>query len=750
MSRGNRRMNEPQSHRVHRARNTEENNLESAHHLNPSIKVPFSVFLVSVFSVTLWFVLFVPGPVRAVDFDTEIVPVFTKAGCNAGSCHGAAAGRGGFHLSLLGGDAAADYDVIVHALEGRRINLAKPAESLLLAKPTGELPHEGGIRIEDGSAGEKRLLEWIQSGAGRANTPRKLTHFDLGPSLLADKVGIKLPLKAIARFDKGKPEDVTAFTVFTSSDSSSLEINAAGTQATVKRPGQHVIIARFLDRVVPLQITLPLSDKPLDLSKETRANFIDDEILKKLEQLRLPPSPRADDAAFLRRVYLDLTGSLPPKDEIESFVSDKSADKRAKLVDKLLKSDAFVDYWTWRFANLFRIRPAPNDSEGARAFHNWVHEQIKKGAPLDEMASALVTATGDSHVIGPANFARMAGDARSQAELVSTVFMGVRMQCANCHNHPLDRWTQDDYHGLAAVFARLDRGRVVKVTARGAVTNLRTGENAIPRIPGDRYLDVEGDGREAFAKWLTASDNHYFARATVNRLWKGMFGRGLIDPTDDLRDTNPATHPELLDKLAADFIKHGCDFRHTLRLIALSETYGCSGTTTEANRSDDRFYSHAYRRPLEPEVLADAIAEVTGVSDKYGDQPVGTRAIALIDPRTPAASLDILGRCSRATSCEGTTVGGGLPAKLHQLNGELINRKITAKDGRLHRLIMMNAKDEAIVAEFYLRALGRNPTEKEVDFWRKRLESVKGNERVEMLEDFVWSILNSSEFGMNR
>jgi hypothetical protein len=229
-----------------------------------------------------------------------------------------------------------------------------------------------------------------------------------------------------------------------------------------------------------------------------------------------------------------------------------------------------------------------------------------------------------------------------------------------------------------------------------------------------------------------------------------MFGRGLIDPTDDLRDTNPATHPELLDKLAADFIKHRCDLRYTLRRIALSETYGRSSATTEANRADDRFYSHAYRRPLEPEVLADAIAEVTGVADKYGGQPQGTRAIALVDPRTPAASLDILGRCSRAASCEGTTVGGGLPAKLHQLNGELINKKITAKEGRLHRLIAMSAKDEAIVAEFYVRALGRNPSENESAFWRKRLESVNGNERVEMLEDFVWSVLNSAEFGMTR
>jgi hypothetical protein len=368
---------------------------------------------------------------------------------------------------------------------------------------------------------------------------------------------------------------------------------------------------------------------------------------------------------------------------------------------------------------------------------------------MDEVARALLTAVGDSHVVGPANFARTVGDARGQAELVSQVFLGVRLQCANCHNHPLDRWTQDDYHGLAAVFARLERGRVVKVAPRGAVTNPRTGEPALPRIPGVRDLEAGADGRDGFTRWLTAPENPYFARAIVNRLWRALFGRGLVEPADDLRDTNPATHPELLDRLAADFVRHGHDLRHTLRLIALSKTYGRSGATNAVNRADDRFYSHAYRRPLEPEVLADALADVTGVSDRYGNEPAGTRAVALIDPRTPAPSLDILGRCSRQASCEGATEGGGLPAKLHELNGELINRKLAAPDGRLHRLIAAGEPDDAIVADFYLRALGRPPTGAERDYWRQRLAEAGKAERTALLEDAVWSLLNCSAFSTN-
>lgn len=699
---------------------------------------------------TLLAVALVPaGAARPIDFDTEIIPVFTRAGCNAGSCHGAAVGRGGFRMSLLGGDAGLDYDSIVHELEGRRINLARPADSLVLIKPTGGLTHQGGTVLEDDGPGVKRLRDWIAEGAPRLQA-RRLTKLDISPArCVVEKAGAQVPLQAVAHYHDGLSENVTAWTVFTAGDPAAVEIDPKTALATVRRRGQHVVIARFLTRVVPLQLTLPLSDTPVDLAKEPRRGFIDDEVLKTLTVLRLPVAPAADDATFLRRLRLDLTGALPSREEVEAFLADRSADKRAKLVDRLLHSEAYVDYWTHRFAELLRIQPTANEKQGAFTYHAWVREQIDKGAPMNEAARALLTAVGDSHVVGPANFSRTSADARAHAEHVSQVFLGVRLQCANCHNHPLDRWTQDDYHGLAAVFARLDRGRNVKVLPRGAVSNPRTGEPAVPRIPGVRYLDADADGRDGFAQWVTAPDNPYFARALVNRLWRAMFGRGLVEPVDDMRDTNPATHPELLDRLAADFVKHGYDLRHTLRLIALSDTYGRSGATNAANQADDRFYSHAYRRPLEPEVLADAIADVTGVSDRYGSEPDGTRAVALVDPRTPAPALDILGRCSRQASCEANALGGGLPAKLFQLNGALVNRKIVAPEGRLHRSIAADKTNDDIVADFYFRALGRSPTRAEQTYWRQRLTGADKTDRAEWLEDAIWSVLNCSEFTTN-
>lgn len=688
-------------------------------------------------------------PEHSVDFDTEIIPVLTKAGCNAGACHGAAAGRGGFQLSLLGGDAAADYEAIVQALEGRRINHARPERSLILAKPTGQLDHGGDLALEDDSPGAQRLLAWIRSGAPRG-VQRRLTSLEVAPRRhISTELPASVPLRITARFDAGPPEDVTAWTVFTSSDPGAVEVDRQ-LVARVKRRGQHVVIARFLDRVVPIQISVPLSDQAVDLSAEPRANFIDDEVLRVLSDLRLPVSPPASDAPWLRRVSLDLTGRLPEPALVDAFLADESADKRSRLVETLLASDAFADYWTLRFSRLLRMHSLPNEKEGVQTYAGWLRREIQRGTGLDEMARQLLTATGDSHVVGPANFGRMVGDARDHAELVGSFFLGMRLGCANCHNHPLDRWTQDDYHGLAAVFARLDRGREVRVTSRGAVTNLRTNEPAVPRIPGVRYLSADADHRQDVSQWLTSADNRYFARATVNRLWRAMFGRGLVEPTDDLRETNPATHPELLDHLADDFAEHGYSIRHTLRQIALSHTYGRSDAPVAGNAADDRFYSHAYPRSLLPEVLADAIADVTGVVNEFAGQPAGTRAVALVDPLTPAPSLDILGRCNRANGCdENASSGGGLPAQLHLLNGELINRKLTDDEGRLQRLIAAGKTDEEIVDEWYLRGLGRHPSAVELKRWCDRLKTGDAHQRKQRLEDFAWSLLNSRQFMEN-
>lgn len=684
---------------------------------------------------------------RSVDFDTEIVPVLTKAGCNSGACHGAAAGRGGFHLSLLGSDPASDYYAIVTALEGRRINLSRPERSLLLAKPTGRLPHGGDVPLPEGEGGEQRLLSWIKAGAPRSGM-RRLTSLDVTPSRIhLGGPGGRARLRVTARFDGGLPEDVTAWTLFTVTDKDAVALDDATSMAEVRRRGQHVIIARFLDRVVPLQINVPFNDGAVELAGEPRTNFIDEEILKTLTVLRLNVSPPVDDSTFLRRVRLDLTGKLPDMDEVEQFLNDDRPQKRTHLVDRLLASEEFVDYWTLRFSRTVNLHGLPNETEGVRAYSEWLRRAIKEDMPLDAMARELITATGDAYSVGPANFGRMVGDARAHAELVGRVFMGVRLECANCHNHPLDKWTQDDYHGLAAVFARLERGRYVQLAPRGSVTNLRTGEPAAPRIPGERYLEPSEEHLEAVAHWLTSSQQKYFARATVNRLWQAMFGRGLIEPTEDLRETNPATHPELLERLAQDFIDNHCSLRHTLRTIALSHAYGRGSQISNGNAVDDRFYSRATSRLVIPEVLADAISDVTGVPDHFPNWPEGTRAVQLLDPLTTAPGLDNLGRCSLNDSCEETTrVAFGVSTHLHLINGELINGKLASPTGRLHRMIDRQKTDSEIVQEFFVRALCRQATESELTHWCQRLSSGDRSERAQRLEDFVWSLLNSRHF----
>ena len=682
-----------------------------------------------------------------VDFDTHIVPVLTKGGCNAGACHGAAAGRGGFNLSLLGSDPARDYAAIVYELEGRRINLAKPELSLLLAKPSGRLDHGGDVVLPEGEIGAERVLDWIRAGAPRGGQ-RKLLNLEVTPKQMhCDTVPAKVQIQATAYFDASPPEDVTAWVLLTASDTDAVAVDSGGPSIEVRRRGQHVVIARYLDRVVACQINAPFSTPQVDLSMQPRANFIDDEVLKVLGELGLEVTAPADDVTFLRRVRLDLTGKLPSPREVQAFSASRNPNKRAVLVDELLASEEFADYWTLRLARDLRIHGLPNESEGVHAYAKWLRGSLIDGTPFDEMARQLITATGDAHVVGPANFGRMVADAREQAELIGRFFMGVRLGCANCHNHPLDQWTQDDYHGLAAVFARLERGRNVQIAPRGSVTNVRTGEPAIPRIPGERYLEPDEEQIDQFARWLTSGGQSYFARATVNRLWYAMFGRGLVEPVDDMRQTNPATHPELLQRLATDFVDNGYDLRHTLRLIAVSHAYARSERAEEASEVDDRFYSRGYRRPLMPEVIVDAIADVTGVDNIFRGQPRGTRAIALVDPLLEAPSLDSLGRCAPSVSCVGAKSATlGVATQLHLINGGLINGKLNAPEGHLSQMLEQKMSDQEIVRTFFVRGLSREPTADELAAWQERLAADSETERRERLEDFVWSLLNSRQF----
>lgn len=697
----------------------------------------------------LYTVLLCTAPDSKADFTTQIVPILTKAGCNSGACHGAAAGRGGFHLSLLGSDPAADFEAIVHQFEGRRINLTKPDQSLLLTKPTGYVDH-GGETVFDASSGEATMLRrWISDGAMRGEG-RRLSHFEVSPRQTVVELGAEpIALRATAIFDNGSPEDVTQYVLFTPVDNAAIELDLRSPAARLKRSGQHIVIARYLDRVVPIELLVPFSPTESALSYPFAKNFIDEEILRCLRTLRIPASPLASDAEFLRRVSLDLTGRLPSIEFAEAFPRDQAPDKRERLVDSLLASESFVEYWTLRLSRALQLHSLPNDKKCAEAYANWIRGELRRNTPLSEFAAALLTATGDSHTVGPANFARMVSDAREHAELAGRFFLGVRLGCANCHNHPLDRWTQDDFHGFAAVFSRLDRNQMVQVLPRGSVTNLRTGEPATPRIPGIKDLVDPADPRRDVAEWLTDSEDRQFARAMVNRLWQAMMGRGLVEPIDDMRETNPPTNPQLLNRLANDFADHHYDLRHTLRLIALSTTYSLGQGTNASNFVDDRFHSHAYSKPLLPEVLADAVADVLGVANELGGQASGTRAQSIVDPREPARTLDLLGRCDDPRNCQSSRVGSGLATQLHVLSGDFINHKFESIRSTTRQVFERKLNDKQIVQEFYLRALSRQPTKSEILHWTPRIHHLDEVERRRNVEDFVWALLASRAFAEN-
>ena len=684
-----------------------------------------------------------------VDFQNDLVPVFTKHGCNAGACHGAAIGRGGFKLSLYGGDPAADYEAIVRRARGRRVNLARPNESLIVLKPAEYVEHGGGTVFDYDGQSARLLIDWIRQGA-RDDTIRRLNRVEVTPVRhVAESPGESVPLQAVAYYSDGSKRDVTQWTIFAAEDASAVEIDSESATSTIIRRGRHIVVARYLSEVVPIEMIVPLTASEVDLTANSRNNFIDDEILKSLAVLGLEPSPTTVDAAFLRRVSLDLTGRLPSAARVKVFLADVMPGKRKALVDELIRSEEFSEYWTFQFAKLLRIRPQRDDGQGALTYHRWLASQIRDNVNYKELARSLIMATGDSHTSGPPNFYRTVAGPREQAEFMSELFMGSRLRCANCHNHPLDRWTQNDYHGLAAIFAKIERGRIVSEKPSGRTIHPRTLEPAIQRIPGERFLANDTDNsRKQLADWLTEASNPYFAKAIVNRLWKRMMGRGLVEPVDDFRDTNPATHPALLDKLATDFIENGYSLRHSLRVIATSDAYARSANAIEQNKDDDRFYAHAIRRPLEPEVLADAISDVVGIADKYGEEPDGTRAIALVNPKTPSRTLDILGRCGRDEPCEGAPGAvSGLSQKLHLLNGPLLNARITAEGSRLKRLGDAGKQPAAIIDEFYMVALGRHPTTQERNYWKRQLETVDKKEA--FLEDFVWGLLTSREFVTN-
>ena len=688
----------------------------------------------------------------AVDFDTQIKPILTKAGCNSGACHGAAAGRGGFHLSLYGSRPRADFSEITMALEGRRIDRRTSELSLLLRKPTEQLSHEGGTRLELDGLDYKTVQRWIDQGSRRTGS-RRLAEFTLDSQAIdrgesGNSETRSFQLNAIAKFSDDSVVNVLPWTVLTPNDPSGLSIDEHGV-AELLRPGRHLIMARYLDQVRPLQLLVPWpgNDTPSTTADVAKISTgIDAFIDLRLEELGLVAAPTIDDAGFIRRLTLDLTGHLPSPSTVQQFIESAATDKRSELVDHLLQSDEFCDFWTYRLSLLLRVPQAKGNPAAAKVYYDWLHDCVRRDVPLNEVAEQLLMAAGSASESGPANFYNVAGDARGQAEFVSQIFMGVRLQCANCHDHPLDAWTQDDFHGLAAIFARMKRGAVVRESTTGGVIHPGTGEPAVAKIPGGELLTSEANYRAEFTKWLTSDENAYFRKAMANRVWSHLMGRGLVDPVDDLRVTNPATHPELLNWLAKNLTSHEFRLRHIIRRICTSDVYARGAISNSDPATTAEFYVAAIPKRMSPEVFLDAVADVTGVSSTGF---ANDRAVSLAGLVNASEPLDLLGRCPEA--CESSTVDRtDLAVQLQLLNGKVLNARLSADNGTLMKAVKSGQAAESLIHDFYVRAFSRPPRGSELTYWKIQFsEDTDSSHFADIAQDFVWSLLNSEEFCTN-
>lgn len=701
---------------------------------------------------------------RPWDFGADILPILTRYGCNTGGCHGKADGQNGFHLSLFGYDAAGDYQALTHDATGRRILPLDPERSLLLAKATGRVSHGGGQRITPGSDPYLTLLAWVKDGApeqkGKGHGALVDVRVEPGDVRL-DAPGTQ-QLRVVAKFADGHERDVTRVATYRTNDDNAASVDENTGKAKLIQRAEVDLIVRFKSSVVPTRVaTLINPDLKFDFAKLPRRNFIDKELIKRLESLKVPPSPPADDAAFLRRVTLDLTGQYPDTQDVRDFIKDKDPEKRVKLIDGLLASKQFVNFWQIKFGDMLQISQA-RFNNGAGPYQKWLNERLTTNAPWDQMVRELLTSLGDPANMadgGPVNYALDGMDAKVRAEQTAQRFLAIRMRCAQCHDHPFDVWTQDDYFGMAAFFAKTGQqpvrpgmmGRpVVKVDPNGQVEHLRTRKPAEPRLPGGKSVKVakDEDPRKSLADWMTKADNPYFARAMANWTWAQLFGKGIADPADDLSRANPPVHPELLDALAKHFVEHKYDLRDLVRTIANSEAYASSSATVPGNERDQRLFSHHVPRPLTAHQMADALAQVTGVPNRFGEARVIRRAIEVNEPSTPSAILDAFGRCARTNGCSAVaTPSLSLRQSLLLIGGDVVDAKVGSLNGYLASLLELNLEPNELVETLYLRVLCRPPSEEELSHWTGVLKGASAPR--EVTEDLFWALLNSREFSFN-
>ena len=693
-----------------------------------------------------------------ISFKQDVMPVFMRSGCNMGSCHGAARGKDGFRLSLFGFDPDGDYTRITRELSTRRINLAIPAESMMIEKSTGAVPHTGGKLFDKGSSYYNTLVSWLEAGApkdpGAVPTCDKLVLSP--PGAVLDGQGAQQQMTVLAHYSDGTTRDVTNLAVFSSNNGNSAEISKDGLVTASKR-GEAFIMARFDTHTVGSHFVILPKGLQYSWPNIKEHNYIDTLVHQKLKKLRITPSEVCTDEEFLRRVTLDVTGKLPTVDEYIRFTADKDPNKREKLIDELLSRKEFVEMWVMKWSELLQIRTIRGRTsyKGTLLYYNWLKERIASNMPIDQMVQELLGANGGTFSNPATNYYQNERDTIKVAENVAQVFMGMRIQCAQCHNHPFDRWTMDDYYGFASFFSQIGRKRsddpretIVYNRGGGEINHPVTRRPQPAKFLGGEVADVKGkDRRVVLANWLASAENPYFATNLANIVWAHFFGKGIIDQVDDVRVSNPPVNAELLNELGKRLTEYNYDFKRLVKDICMSRTYQLSTKTNASNEHDTRNFSHAQLRRMRAETLLDSVSNVTETKNKFAGLPLGARAVQIADGNTTNYFLQTFGRAKRETvcSCE-VKMEPNLSQALHLLNGDTVNNKI--RQGQVIQKRLKEKKTpQQIQEELFISCLGRKPNEKERASLDAELKTEKNQQQV--LEDLFWALLNSREFLFN-
>lgn len=702
----------------------------------------------------------IPATEPPTSFRHEVMPILTKAGCNMGGCHGYSLGKNGFKLSLRGQDPDLDYLALTRDVSGRRVNPQSPDASLLLTKPLGDVPHEGGSRFRRGSLSHEILRKWVEQGMpGDLKDPAEVVSVRLVPDKLALRPGLKHRVQMIATYSDGRLRDVTRLGVFAANNTQFADVDDEGL-VTAGAAGETAIVGRFERTFAATGVVVLGTGENFTPASIPQDHLIDRHVIEKLNRLKIAPSPLAGDEEFLRRVYLDLIGVQPKPDEIRAFLTETDPKKREKTIDTLFTRPEFVDHWSLKWGDLLQNSRTTASPQGVYLFREFLRGEVASNRALDEFARRLLTARGGS-VDDPASV-YLAGskDVSDTVERVTQVFCGVRMLCARCHTHPLENWTQADYYGLASFFnqvsARRDErfgnvpnARLVQVNRQaGAAINPRSGRPQPPKFLGgaEQPLQAGQDRREAYAAWLTAPDNPFFARSLVNRVWSYFFHRGIIEPVDDIRSTNPPINPALLDALTKDYVAHKFDARHLMRRIATSATYQRSSTPTPSNRHDEQNFSRAVPRRIPAESLCDSLVQATGVAENFPGVPAGFRAAQLPDGNVDSPFLRLFGKPQRMDACEcERDNGSNMLQALHFINGKVILDRVQNPNGRPAQLVRQKLSEKDLVTELYLWSLARRPKDAEVALCLEFLKAY-GDRRAEAVQDLAWALLNSKDF----